>query len=211
MTHHYRITEWKRYQHYKDRSPPWIKLHRDLLTSRTWVMLDDASRVLAVACMLIAADTDNEIPADRDFITRRAFLHQEPDFAPLVAVGFLEEHGVSDAPDDGASTMLANRTKCSPEERRGEESRSGAQAPRTVIRFKPPTVTEVREYVTERDSGVDPEAFVDFYQSKDWMVGKNRMKDWKAAVRTWERNGRGGNGEPADPGYPVDPNGLAYR
>lgn len=54
--------------------------------------------------------------------------------------------------------------------------------------FKPPAIDEVREYCKERDNNVDAEAFVDFYTSKGWMVGKNRMKDWKAAVRQWERS-----------------------
>lgn len=54
--------------------------------------------------------------------------------------------------------------------------------------FIPPTVEEVREYCKSRNNFVDPERFVDFYSAKGWMVGKNKMKDWKAAVRTWERN-----------------------
>lgn len=53
--------------------------------------------------------------------------------------------------------------------------------------FTPPTVEEVREYCRSRNNNVDPEQFYDFYESKGWMIGKNRMKDWKAAVRTWER------------------------
>lgn len=62
-------------------------------------------------------------------------------------------------------------------------------------RFIPPTVDEVASYCQERGNGIDPEAFVDFYASKGWMVGKNPMKDWKAAVRTWERSeGRGTSG-----------------
>ena len=52
--------------------------------------------------------------------------------------------------------------------------------------FVPPTVEEVREYCRSRQSTVLAQSFVDFYESKGWMVGKNRMKDWKAAVRTWE-------------------------
>ncbi len=60
-------------------------------------------------------------------------------------------------------------------------------------RFSPPSVEEVRAYCDERENGIDPEAFVDFYSSKNWMVGKNKMKDWKASVRTWER--RNGNVE----------------
>ena len=54
--------------------------------------------------------------------------------------------------------------------------------------FSPPSVDEVRAYCTERSNNVDPETFVDFYESKGWMVGKNKMKDWKAAVRNWERS-----------------------
>lgn len=59
----------------------------------------------------------------------------------------------------------------------------------TSTRFRPPTVEEVREYCAERKNNVDAERFVDYYESNGWMVGKSRMKSWKAAVRTWERNG----------------------
>lgn len=55
-------------------------------------------------------------------------------------------------------------------------------------RFVPPTVDEVHDYCCERGNTVDPEAFVAFYESKGWMVGKNKMKSWKAAVRTWEKS-----------------------
>lgn len=54
-------------------------------------------------------------------------------------------------------------------------------------RFTPPSLEEVRDYCRERGNTVDPGKFIDFYESKGWMVGKNKMKDWKAAVRTWER------------------------
>lgn len=55
-------------------------------------------------------------------------------------------------------------------------------------KFTPPTVEEVREYCLERKNTVDPETFINFYESKGWFVGKNKMKDWRACVRTWERN-----------------------
>ena len=54
--------------------------------------------------------------------------------------------------------------------------------------FSTPTVDDVRAYCLERNNKVDPQQFVDFYESKGWMIGKNKMKDWKAAVRTWERS-----------------------
>lgn len=54
--------------------------------------------------------------------------------------------------------------------------------------FTPPNIEDVKAYCQERKNNVDPERFIDFYSSKGWMIGKNHMKDWKAAVRTWERN-----------------------
>lgn len=53
--------------------------------------------------------------------------------------------------------------------------------------FTAPSIEEISIYCRERNNGVDPQTFYDFYQSKGWMVGKNKMKDWKAAVRTWEK------------------------
>lgn len=55
-------------------------------------------------------------------------------------------------------------------------------------RFVPPTPEEVNAYCRERNNGIDGNEFCDFYISKGWKVGKNQMKDWKAAVRTWERS-----------------------
>ena len=67
-----------------------------------------------------------------------------------------------------------------------DESQPAKTAPKRK-QFIPPTVEEVHEYCCERMNNVNAEAFVDFYESKGWMVGKNKMKDWKAAVRTWEK------------------------
>ena len=55
-------------------------------------------------------------------------------------------------------------------------------------RFTAPTLEEVKEYCSERKNGVDAERFVNYYTANGWKVGKNPMKDWKAAVRSWERN-----------------------
>jgi hypothetical protein len=55
-------------------------------------------------------------------------------------------------------------------------------------RFVTPSVSEVSAYCQERANHVDPERFVDWYASKGWMIGKNPMRDWKAAIRTWEKN-----------------------
>ena len=55
-------------------------------------------------------------------------------------------------------------------------------------KFVKPTVEEIAAYCRERNNTIDAESFFNFYESKGWVVGKSPMKDWKAAVRTWERN-----------------------
>lgn len=56
-----------------------------------------------------------------------------------------------------------------------------------AARFTRPSLSELSEYVRERKSPIDPQGFMDFYESKGWRVGNQPMKDWRAAVRTWER------------------------
>lgn len=72
-----------------------------------------------------------------------------------------------------------------------------AKPPKPTSRFTPPSVEEVTAYCRERKNHVSAERFVDFYQARGWMLGKNKMKDWRAAVRTWEREGR--DGKTSDP------------
>lgn len=53
-------------------------------------------------------------------------------------------------------------------------------------KFSPPTIQEISDYCNERDNGIDPVLFYNSYKAKHWMIGKNKMRDWKAAVITWE-------------------------
>jgi len=70
-----------------------------------------------------------------------------------------------------------------------EEEYIGADAP-IPKRFTPPSVYEVSTYCQEQGLDVDADRFVDFYETKGWMVGKSKMKDWKAACRNWARSSR---------------------
>lgn len=56
-----------------------------------------------------------------------------------------------------------------------------------LCRVIPPTYEMVKEYCDSRNNGIDPGEFIDFYTSKGWVVGKGKMKDWQASIRTWER------------------------
>ena len=66
-------------------------------------------------------------------------------------------------------------------------------------RFLPPTEEEVKQYCLENGYTLDAQRFVDFYECKGWMVGKNKMKNWKAAVRTWARKDQGGVRDEPEP------------
>lgn len=88
--------------------------------------------------------------------------------------------------DGKANSKTNSKANVSPSEKNIEkiteekdESKKG--------RFTPPTPQEVEAYCRERGNGISGEAFCDSYASKGWMIGKTPMKDWKAAVRTWEK------------------------
>lgn len=99
---HYSIANWQKYQHYKHRRPTWVKLYSSLLADYGFTCLQDASKLLLFHCYLLAADTENRIPADPAWIKKRAMLEGDIDMKPLVEAGFIELNG-------NASNMLAQR------------------------------------------------------------------------------------------------------
>jgi len=62
-----------------------------------------------------------------------------------------------------------------------------------VKRFTPPSLDEVKAYILEKQYDIDGQYFIDFYESKGWMIGKNKMKDWKATIRGWQARNKKGN------------------
>jgi hypothetical protein len=82
-----------------------------------------------------------------------------------------------------------------------EDEKTNAKKKKTRARFQIPEVSEVADYCLERANGIDPAYFVDHYQTRGWKLkGGTAMKDWKAAIRTWEKNGvqnGSANGKPA--------------
>lgn len=117
MAVYVQLAKWRDFQHYKDRSPPWIKLHRSLLTSPPWVMGGPEVKALILASMLLAAVTDNRIPADLVYWQRVGNLNFEPDLGFLIDHAFLElidEQGAVLARDSrSASEVLARASSSS--------------------------------------------------------------------------------------------------
>ena len=69
-----------------------------------------------------------------------------------------------------------------------EKDKEKASKPKKRKKFKKPTLEELTEYCSKRGNTIDAERFISHYESKGWMIGKNKMVDWKSAVVTWEKN-----------------------
>lgn len=108
----------------------------------------------------------------------------------LVTIVKYEDYQVGDTTDettDEPPLETPNETTDEPQKKNIKNIKNNNINNRGKI-FVPPSFDEVREYCSERNNKVDAQSFVDFYKSKGWMIGKNKMKDWKAAVRTWEKS-----------------------
>ncbi len=88
---------------------------------------------------------------------------------------------------DNVQPMSNESPTCPSKSKNKIESKNKSKSESKKKRFTPPSREDVQAYCVERGNQVDAEAFIDFYTSKGWMVGKNPMKDWKACVRTWEK------------------------
>ena len=108
----------------------------------------------------------------------------------------------ANAKQTASKTEAKRKQNTSEKEKEGENEKEGEieiekekenECYTRARRFTPPTVEDVRAYCLERGNGIDAQNFVDFYASKGWKVGSNAMKDWRAAVRTWERRDKDGS------------------
>lgn len=114
----YRVVNWPKYQHYKDRDPSWIKLYRTLLDDYEFSCLQDASKWLAIGSMLLAARLDNHIPMDDHWVASELHCSEAIDLSVLVSAGFLE---VCDCSDCASASLAARYQVDSPEKRREEK------------------------------------------------------------------------------------------
>ena len=97
-------------------------------------------------------------------------------------------------------TEIEQETEIETEEEQEQEQEQEPKAKKgKAKRFTKPTLAQIQAYCIERNNNVDAERFYDYYEANGWKVGKNPMKDWKASVRTWERNGYSSNAQERAP------------
>jgi len=170
---YFKVKNWDEFQHYKDRNPPWIKLHSCLLTDYDFSCLQDASKLQLMLIWLLASQTENKIPADPEYLKKILCLNKPPDLKVLIDKGFLEY-------DSG--TLADSKQNAILEESRGEAE---TEAKNNRKKFIPPSKTDVIRYFTDNGyaakQGVD--AF-DYYDVADWKdsTGK-QVKNWKQKMR----------------------------
>ena len=110
-----------------------------------------------------------------------------------------------DEPNETKTAHIKDKVKDKDKEKDNDNENDMCVVRGGKPRFTPPTADEVRAYCDERHNAVDAERFVDFYSAKGWKIGKEPMKDWKAAVRTWERSSTNTATQAAQPKKSANP------
>lgn len=153
-----------------------------LLIAKSFIILFDSGIIVIKHWKM-----HNYIQADRyrptDYVEEKSMLGIKSNKAYTLDVSKMDTECIQNGYIGKDSICKVSIDKNSIDKDSKGESVRGEKAKR----FYPPTLDEVKQYCEERKNNIDPMAFIDFYSSKGWMIGKNRMKDWKAAVRTWER------------------------
>lgn len=166
-----RVKNWESFQHYKDRSPPWIKLHRDLLNDYDFGCLQDASKLHLMLIWLLASQMDNKIPADEKFIKSRTGIEGDINLNELIEKGFLV--------DD--SNALASCKQVAIPETEAEERQS------RVDTLDALQIDDVSDWLEKKRIGgkyltIDEHALLEKF--KNYCRAKNpKYKDYAAAFK----------------------------
>lgn len=174
------VKNWDRFQHYKDRDPPWIKLYRDTLTTEAWVLGTDLSRLVQLAITLLAARYSNKIPLNFALLKRVMTLDCTAQsftsaITHLVEQDFLEIHEVEDSRKQSAIKPIA--TCPSEGEAEGEKRQSRADSEWAA---EQPGATKARR----KASTEEPPEFADIRQAYPRRAGSQR---WGDAVKHYRR------------------------
>jgi len=208
MMDYLRIKNWNLWQTFrKDRgTPPWIKVHRNLMTNSKWAVLTDEEKGQIVSIWIIAADNEKgEIPYDAAILKKICQLDNKPNINKFIGLQLLTT--TCPQHDNQLTTTCPQHDapEAEAEAERGEEKRRDRKRfkrkkytkkknPKKQKRlaWKQPGMDELRKYAHEqRLTGFDAEAFFDHHNARGWILSNGKkMVCWTSAVRTWERNSK---------------------
>jgi hypothetical protein len=177
-----RVKNWEEFQHYKDRSPPWIKLHRTLLDDYEFSALPDATKAHLLLIWVLASQLSGRVPAEPKWLQSKIGAKSLPDIALLISAGFLlpeqdDSNALAERKQDASVVLALARSQ---EERRGEAEEI---ARATLDRPNDDHLTLALSLGL--NGAAEWEQFEDYNRVKG-----RRMKDKAAAFRMWLRNGR---------------------
>jgi hypothetical protein len=165
------IKNWEKFQHYKDRSPPWIKLDTELLDDFAFGCLQDASKMHLVSIWLLAARTDSKVPYDAEWIAKRINATEPVDLDALIAAGFIIVNQPLQTATQVASKPLAkclSRGETETETETEGETETETDAPRGA----------------RASSKASPAGFDEWYATYPKHVGKPKaLQAYRAALK----------------------------
>ena len=193
---YFKVKNFDKYQHYKNRKPPWIKLYNDILDDYEFACLQDDSKMHLIAIFLLASRYHNKIRSDSSWIAKRINAKNKVDLDVLEEAGFIIYL------DD--SIMLASRKQSAIPETETEKEKEiekdiypnshKSVKPKSdktkvkVKRFKRPTIEECIEYFKEKkytNAEYAAKRFYNYYESNGWKVGRNKMQRWHSSAANW--------------------------
>lgn len=199
MVEVYYVRNWHRFQHYRHRNPPWVKLHNQILNSTDWIGWSDATRLTALCCLIVASMNGGCVPNDTVMIKKLCRMNWRVDLQPLVKSGFLSEN---------ASTVLADASRPPLQSRDRDRDRVEKKVSVEVARKRAPQPKGTRLALDWAPS-IDDLAFADKVlgtertteeaeKFKDYWIARNDngaiKRDWSRTWRNWIRNSNKGNG-----------------
>jgi hypothetical protein len=168
------VKNWQEFQHYKDRNPPWIKLHRTILDDYEFASLPDRSKAHLMLIWVFASQNDGRIPNDAAFLARKLGLEAKPDLDELISHGFLipeQDASGAQAPSKQDAPLVRDTTATQKLKRQ-----TGRAIPED---FK--ITDEIRAWAASK--GYDNiEASLDYM--RDWAASGGHLRaDWVATLR----------------------------
>lgn len=210
MTGYIRVKNFDKFQHYKDRSPPWVKLHATVLEDYDFNRLQDASKAHLMLLWVLASRTDNKIPADSEWIKTRIGAISPVNIAELVDAGFIVLDQEVQQAEHVASNPLHKQSNCAMPEKEEEtevetEERQkdvGAIAPRPPKGTRLPSDWELPddwyEWAAHKwaSASIDEiwnqaDVFRDYWTAQPGQKGVKT--DWPATWRNWIRRAAKGS------------------
>jgi hypothetical protein len=176
MTKYLRVKNWEQFQHYKDRNPPWIKLHRDLLRDYEFQCLQDASKLQLMLIWLLASQLDNKIPADENFLKNQLGIKGNLDLKELIDKGYLVDDSNALA-DCKQSAMLETET----------ETETEAEAEKKAkVSLDDLSISHIQPWLDKKRKdgyykNIDEVALLEYF--KNWAANGKPKKDYVATFR----------------------------